>query len=200
MEPIRRVEGVAVALNRVDVDTDQIVPKQFLKRTTKTGYGEVLFHDWRYRTDGSPDPAFVLNDPLLREARILVAGRNFGCGSSREHAAWALADWGFRAVVAPSLADIFRSNCFQTGIVPVELPDGDADALLRRAMMTPYRAIVDLEACEIQGEDGLRLTFELDPFRRRCLMEGLDDIDLTLRKESAIERFEARRSAPPSWT
>lgn len=200
MEPIRRVEGVAVALNRVDVDTDQIVPKQFLKRTTKTGYGEVLFHDWRYRTDGSPDPAFVLNDPLLREARILVAGRNFGCGSSREHAAWALADWGFRAVVAPSLADIFRSNCFQTGIVPVELPDDDADALLRRAMMTPYRAIVDLETCEIQGEDGLRLTFELDPFRRRCLMEGLDDIDLTLRKESAIERFEARRSAPPSWT
>lgn len=199
MQPVRRVEGVVAPMDRTDVDTDQIVPKQFLKRITKTGYGDVLFHDRRYRPDGSPDPAFVLNDPRFRHARILVAGRNFGCGSSREHAAWALADRGFRAVVAPGLADIFRSNCFQTGIVPVELPEDDAARFLHRAMASPYRAVVDLEECEIRGEDGLRIAFELDPFRRRCLMEGLDDIDLTLRKEAAIEAFEVGRAMPPSW-
>lgn len=200
MEPTRRVEGVVAPLNRVDVDTDQIVPKQFLKRTTRTGYGEVLFHDWRYRSDGAPDPSFILNDAALREARILVAGRNFGCGSSREHAAWALAEFGFRAVVAPSFADIFRGNCFQSGIVPVELPESDARELLRRARAVPYRAVVDVGRGELLGEDGLRLLFTLDPFRRRRLMEGLDDVDLTLERREAIERFERTRSAPPSWT
>ena len=201
MEPLSRVEGVVAPLDRVDVDTDQIIPKQFLKRTTRTGYGEVLFFDWRYREDGSADPDFILNRDVYQGARILVAGHNFGCGSSREHAAWALADYGFKAVIAPGLADIFKGNCFQTGIAPVELPDDDVRRLMDRAVAdAPFHAVVDIEALEIRSDDGLRLSFEMDPFRRRCLLEGLDEVGLTLEREGAIARFEEVSAGSPSWS
>jgi 3-isopropylmalate/(R)-2-methylmalate dehydratase small subunit len=199
VEKVRRVEGVVAPIDRADVDTDQIIPKQFLKRIERTGYGAYLFHDWRFREDGTPDPAFVLNRPELRGARILVAGRNFGCGSSREHAAWAIADYGFRAVIAPSFADIFLNNCFQTGIVPVTLPEVQVCQLLLRAEAAPYRATVDVEKEVVQDEDGASFPFELDPFRRRCLLEGLDDIGLTLEHEADIARYEADRAVPVSW-
>jgi 3-isopropylmalate/(R)-2-methylmalate dehydratase small subunit len=199
MEPLRKVEGVVAALDRADVDTDQIIPKQFLKRIERTGYGPFLFNDWRFRPDGSENPDFELNAPALKGAKILVAGRNFGCGSSREHAAWALHDYGFRAVVSSSFADIFLGNCFQTGIVPVQLPEERLQELMRRAQNAPYRATVDLESMTVKGQDGLTIPFQLDPFRRRCLMEGLDDIGLTLQHEADITRFERERATEPSW-
>ena len=199
MEKLRQIEGVVAPLDRVDVDTDQIIPKQFLKRVERSGYGAFLFNDLRYLTDGSPNPAFELNRPKLQGAKILVSGRNFGCGSSREHAAWALHDYGFRAVIAPSYADIFLSNCYQTGIVPVELPEEQVGELIRRALAGGYRTTVDLEALEIRSEDGFRASFELDLFRRRCLMEGLDDIGLTLEHEADIARYERERALKPSW-
>ena len=199
MKAVRSVAGVVAVLDRADVDTDQIIPKQFLKRIERTGYGAFLFNDWRFRPDGSLNPDFPLNRPEFDGARILVAGRNFGCGSSREHAAWALHDYGFRAVIAPDFADIFIGNCYQNGIVPVQLPDADVEALMRRASGRPYRATVDLETLEIQFEDGLRIPFQIDPFRRHCLMNGLDDISLTLEHEGAIARYEAERAVAPSW-
>ena len=199
MEKLRQVTGVVAPLDRVDVDTDQIIPKQFLKRVERSGYGAFLFNDWRYLTDGSPNPDFELNRPELRDAKILVSGRNFGCGSSREHAAWALHDYGFRAVIAPSYADIFLSNCYQTGIVPVTLPEARVSELIRRALGGAWRATVDLEALEIWSEDGFRVSFELDLFRRRCLMEGLDEIGLTLEHEVDITRYERERALKPSW-
>jgi 3-isopropylmalate/(R)-2-methylmalate dehydratase small subunit len=207
MEPVQRVRGIAAPLPRVDVDTDQIIPKQFLKRVERTGYGRVLFYDWRTRDDGTPDPEFVLNRPPWNEARILVAGRNFGCGSSREHAVWALVDFGFRAVVAPSFADIFRSNAFQSGLVPVQLPPDRVERLLEAAAgpgapdaagWGGYVLTVDVEERTIRGPDGFAASFELDPFRRRCLLEGLDDIDLTLARGREITAFEATHG-PPSW-
>ena len=199
MEPVRKVEGIVAALDRADVDTDQIIPKQFLKRIERTGYGAFLFNDWRVRPDGSVNEEFPLNRPELKGARILVGGRNFGCGSSREHAAWALYDYGFRVVIAPSLADIFLGNCYQTGIVPVQLPESDVRDLIRRASERPYRATVDVEASVIRGEDGLIIPFQLDPFRRHCLLNGLDDIGLTLEHEDEIARYEAERAVAPSW-
>ena len=199
MKAVRSVAGVVAVLDRADVDTDQIIPKQFLKRIERTGYGAFLFNDWRFRPDGSLNPDFPLNRPECDGARILVAGRNFGCGSSREHAAWALHDYGFGAVIAPGFADIFIGNCYQTGIVPVQLPDADVEALMRRASGRSYRATVDLETLEIQFEDGLRIPFQIDPFRRHCLMNGLDDISLTLEHEGAIARYEAERAVAPSW-
>ena len=199
MDALKQVEGVVAALDRADVDTDQIIPKQFLKRIERTGYGPFLFNDWRFNPDGSEKPDFELNQPALEDAKILVAGRNFGCGSSREHAAWALHDYGFRAVISSSFADIFLGNCYQTGIVPLQLPEADVRKLLERASKVPYRATVDLEAMVVKGEDGLTISFQLDPFRRRCLMEGLDDIGLTLQHEGEITRFERERAVPPSW-
>ena len=199
MEALRRVEGIVAAIDRVDVDTDQIIPKQFLKRVERTGYGQYLFNDWRFRTDGSPNPDFELNRPELKGAKILVSGRNFGCGSSREHAAWALEDYGFRAVIAPSYADIFLSNCFQTGIVPVLLTESEVAELIQRALRGGYRATVDLETLEVRGEDGFAASFTLDPFRRHCLMNGLDDIGLTLEHEADITRFERERALRPTW-
>jgi 3-isopropylmalate/(R)-2-methylmalate dehydratase small subunit len=199
MEALRKVEGVVAALDRADVDTDQIIPKQFLKRIERTGYGPFLFFDWRRRPDGSQNPDFELNQPALEDAKILVAGRNFGCGSSREHAAWALYDYGFRGVIAPSFADIFLGNCYQTGIVPITLPEADVRELLRRAAKVPYRATIDLESMVVKGQDGFSVSFQLDPFRRHCLMEGLDDIGLTLEHEDEITRFERERAAQPSW-
>jgi 3-isopropylmalate/(R)-2-methylmalate dehydratase small subunit len=199
MEPLRKVEGIVAALDRADVDTDQIIPKQFLKRIERTGYGPFLFNDWRFDPDGSEKPDFELNDPALKGAKILVAGRNFGCGSSREHAAWALHDYGFRVVVSSSFADIFLGNCYQTGIVPLQLPEEQVRELMRRAQEPPYRATVDLESMTLKGQDGLTIPFQLDAFRRRCLMEGLDDIGLTLQHEPEISGYERERATKPSW-
>ena len=176
LNPFLKVTGVAIPLDRVDVDTDQIIPKQFLKRIERTGYGDFLFYDWRFRADGSPDPSFVLNQEAYASAPILLAGRNFGCGSSREHAAWALSDFGVRAVIAPSFADIFLSNCFQNGLLPVQLPEEILRTLRDRSKSSPgYELTVDLETCVVQDDDGFEASFEIDPFRRACLLEGLDD-------------------------
>jgi 3-isopropylmalate/(R)-2-methylmalate dehydratase small subunit len=199
MEALRKVEGIVAALDRADVDTDQIIPKQFLKRIERTGYGPFLFNDWRLNPDGTEKPDFELNQPALKGAKILVAGRNFGCGSSREHAAWALHDYGFRVVISSSFADIFLGNCYQTGIAPLQLPEEDVRKLLDRASRPPYRATVDLETMVVKGQDGLTIPFQLDPFRRGCLMEGLDDIGLTLKHESEITRYERERATQPSW-
>src|SRR5207237_395225 len=190
-------KGVAVPLERPNVDTDQIIPKQFLKRIERTGFGAFLFYDWRYATDGTPDPSFVLNEARYAGASVLVAGRNFGCGSSREHAPWALADYGFRAVIAPSFADIFANNCLKNGLLPVVLTGAEVTLLLHRAReLENYRVTVDLERCIVADEHGLVAPFALDEFRRHCLLNGLDDIGLTLRHEAAIAAYEVAR---PRW-
>lgn len=194
MEPFIRHTGVVAPLDRADVDTDQIVPKQFLKRVERAGFGRHLFHDWRFDDAGTPVPGFVLNRPEHAGASILVARRNFGCGSSREHAAWALQDYGFRAIIAPSFADIFRENADQNGIVTVELEEGTVEDLLSRARdQAPYRLTVDLTACRIEDRDGPLASFAMDPFRRTCLLEGLDRIGLTLRHEARIAAYERAR-------
>jgi 3-isopropylmalate/(R)-2-methylmalate dehydratase small subunit len=194
MRPFMVHTGTCAPLPRADVDTDQIIPKQFLKRVERSGFGRHLFHDWRFGPTGSPTADFVLNRPEFEGATILVAGRNFGCGSSREHAAWALGDYGFRAVVAPSFADIFRMNADQNGIVTVELAEATVEELLARAdSQAPYRLTVDLQACRVSDELGFQATFEMDPFRRKCLLEGLDRIGLTLTHEHAIRAYEAAR-------
>ena len=198
MEPFVRVTGVVAPLDRVNVDTDQIIPKQFLKRVEKTGYGEFLFFDWRYLADGSPNPEFVINYPRYEGAAILVSGRNFGCGSSREHAPWALGQYGFRTVIAPSFADIFYNNCFKNGLLPVVLDEASVATLTQRATeIVGYQATVDLEQCEVRDDLGLRASFSVDEFRRHCMLEGLDDIALTLRHAARITAFEANR---PVWT
>ncbi len=197
MNPFTVVAGVVAPLDRANVDTDQLMPKQFLKRVERTGYGPFLFFDWRYLPDGSPNPEFVLNQPGYRDATILVAGPNFGCGSSREHAPWGLLDYGFRAIIAPSFADIFYNNCFKNGILPVVLPEPAVSELLARAKAAPgYRATVDLEKCEVRDEQGFRADFTVDPFRRHCLLNGLDDVGLTLQHEAEIRAYEAKR---PAW-
>jgi 3-isopropylmalate/(R)-2-methylmalate dehydratase small subunit len=197
MQPFVRETGVVVPLDRPNVDTDQIIPKQFLKRIERTGFGQFLFNDWRFRPDGSLDPDFELNRPGYEDATILIAGRNFGSGSSREHAPWALDDYGFRAVIAPSYADIFYSNCFKNGILPVTLPEEVVNDLMARATERPgYRLTVDLERGVISDEEeGDIASFEVDPFRRHCLLEGLDDIGLTLQHEAAVTTYEQHRSA-----
>jgi 3-isopropylmalate/(R)-2-methylmalate dehydratase small subunit len=194
MEPFVRVTSQVAPLDRVNVDTDQIVPKQFLKRIERTGYGQFLFYDWRFREDGSPNPDFELNDPRYSGAKILVAGRNFGCGSSREHAPWALLDYGFRAIIAPSFADIFYNNCFKNGLLPVVLPEEAVREMLAKAKARQaYTATVDLERLVVEDEDGRSWPFQVDEFRRYCLLNGLDDIALTLRHEDKIAAYEARR-------
>ena len=186
--------GRVTPLDRVDVDTDQIIPKQFLKRIERTGYGEFLFYDWRLGKDRSPDPEFVLNRPEYEGATVLVAGRNFGCGSSREHAPWALLDYGFRAVISSSFADIFMSNCYQNGFLPVELDDTDVAHIMTAALAGDgYEVTVDLEAQEVRDGSGWTASFSIDPFRRECLLNGLDDIGLTLTLDSEIEAFEEAR-------
>ena len=198
MIPFRLHTGVAAPLDLPNVDTDQIIPKQFLKRVERTGFGQFLFFDWRYAPDGSPDESFVLNQPLYAGASILLAGRNFGCGSSREHAPWALLDYGFRAVIAPSFADIFQNNCTKNGVLPVVLTGEEVSELMRRAReLKEYRLTVDLERREVRDGHGFSAAFEIDEFRRQCLLEGLDDIGLTLRHDSLIRDFEERR---PAWT
>ena len=197
MIPFRTHTGLVAPLARPDVDTDQIIPKQFLKRIERTGFGEFLFNDWRRLPGGEPDPSFVLNDPRYLGASVLVAGRNFGCGSSREHAPWALLDYGFRAVVAPSFADIFANNCLKTGLLTVALGDATVAEITARAETRPgYSLTVDLVSRTVSDDAGLSAAFEIDDFRRRCLLEGLDDIGLTLRHEAYIGAYEARR---PRW-
>ncbi|RPJ60026.1 MAG: 3-isopropylmalate dehydratase small subunit [Acidobacteria bacterium] len=193
MEPFKTLSGIAAPLDRRNVDTDQIIPKQFLKRIERTGYGEFLFFDWRYLPDGSPSPDFGLNAAELKGASILVAGANFGCGSSREHAPWALHGYGFRCIIAPSFADIFYNNCFKNGILPIALPEGVVHELIQKARaQAPYRLTVDLEKQLISDEQGLNTKFEVDPFRRHCLLYGLDDIGLTLQHEAQICAYEER--------
>jgi 3-isopropylmalate/(R)-2-methylmalate dehydratase small subunit len=196
MQPFTTHTGTCAPLPRTDVDTDQIIPKQFLKRIERTGFGVYLFHDWRFDPTGAPDPDFVLNRPEYGDATVLVAGRNFGCGSSREHAAWALAEYGFRCVIAPSFADIFRQNADQNGLLTVELPETTVDLLLSRAEAhAPYLLTVDLTARRVSDDSGFAAAFEMDPFRRTCLLEGLDRIGLTLKLEDAIRRYEASSSS-----
>jgi 3-isopropylmalate/(R)-2-methylmalate dehydratase small subunit len=186
MQPFRKLTSTVQPLDRANVDTDQIIPKQFLKRIERTGYEDFLFFDWR------KDPKFELNDPRYEGAQILVAGKNFGCGSSREHAAWALHDYGFRCVIAPSFADIFHSNAGKNGILLVTLPAEQVQTILDRAAHSDgYKLSVSLEEMSIQDSEGLSASFWIDPFRRYCLLEGLDDIGLTLRHEAELDRFEA---------
>ena len=196
MRPFHCEHGAVVPLDRSDVDTDQIIPKQFLKRIERAGYGTFLFNDWRYDESGAERPDFVLNRPEYRSGTLLVAGRNFACGSSREHAVWALNDQGIRAVIAPSFADIFRNNALKSGLLPVILPEEQVRQLLDVATEDPgVVGIVDLEEQSVKV-GGLSFHFEMDPFERRCLLDGLDDIGLSLIHEPAISAYEARR---PAW-
>ena len=185
--------GIVAVLQRDNIDTDQIIPKQFLKRIERTGYGEVLFFDWRYDGDGSPNPAFPLNAPQYRGASILLAGKNFGCGSSREHAVWALRDYGFRAIIAPSFADIFANNCLKNGLLTVVLRPSDITQLIARDAAGLFTVKIDLEQCVISGDGGFQARFQIDPFTRTCLLEGLDEIGMTLKHEAEIAKYEQRR-------
>jgi len=197
MIPFRVHTGHVASLDRDNVDTDQIIPKQFLKRVERTGFGQFLFYDWRYLPDGSVNDAFPLNQLRYRDGSILVTGKNFGCGSSREHAPWALADYGFRAIIAASFADIFANNCMKNGLLPVVLPEEAVAELQRRAQQIDnYQLTVDLEQCLIHDENGFSSKFAFDEFARAFLLEGLDDIDLTLRYSQEIATHEAQR---PSW-
>lgn len=195
MEPFRIHAGLVAVLDRSNVDTDQIIPKQFLKRVERTGFGEFLFYDWRFRSDGQLDPSFPLNDARYQGSSILIAGKNFGCGSSREHAPWSLADFGFRVIIAPSFADIFANNCFKNGLLPIVLDDPAVAELMRRAQqIEDYRATVDLERKTVSDEHGFSASFEIDDFQRYCLLEGLDDVDLTLKHENKITEYESTRA------
>ena len=193
MEAFTKLTGIAAPLDRANVDTDQIIPKQFLKRIERTGYGDFLFFDWRRTESGEPNPEFELNDPRYKGAQILIAGKNFGCGSSREHAAWALSDFGFRCVIAPTFADIFFSNAGKNGIVLARLTEYQVAELLTKAQTIPgYKLTVSLEDQTVTDDSGFKASFDIDPFRKFCLLEGLDDIGLTLRHESALDTFEAK--------
>jgi 3-isopropylmalate/(R)-2-methylmalate dehydratase small subunit len=193
MQPFRTLKALVAPLDRANVDTDQIIPKQFLKRIERTGYGDFLFFDWRRTPSGDQDPNFVVNDPRYKNAQILVAGKNFGCGSSREHAAWALSDFGFRCVIAPTFADIFFSNAGKNGIVLARLSDEEVAILLNKAQSVPgYQLTVSLEDQTVTDSIGFKASFEIDPFRKFCLIEGLDDIGLTLRHAAALDAYETR--------
>ncbi|SRR6266536_6623802 len=195
MLPFRIHDGIVAPLDRPNIDTDQIIPKQFLKRIERTGFGEFLFYDWRYIAKDVPDESFVLNASAYKDATILVTGKNFGCGSSREHAPWALLDYGFRAIIAPSFADIFANNCLKNGIATVVLTEAEVAELLQRAQAAPgYRVTVDVERLVVRDDQGFAASFVMDDFRRHCLMEGLDDIALTLTLEPDITAYEKRRA------
>ena len=196
MEPFVNLTGIVAPIDRVNVDTDQIIPAVYLKRIERTGYGEFLFTPWRYREDGSPNPDFVLNQPAYSSATVIVSGRNFGSGSSREHAPWALHDYGIRCVIAPSFADIFYNNCFQNGLLPIILPEETVREILDRSKNEPgYQINVDLELQRIwDNNEDFTASFDIDPFRRHALMNGLDDIGLTLENEDKIAAFEGQIS------
>jgi 3-isopropylmalate/(R)-2-methylmalate dehydratase small subunit len=183
--------GLVMPMDRVNVDTDQMVPKQFLKALTREGFGKTLFYDWRYLPGEKPNPDFILNQPRYKGASVLLARANFGCGSSREHAPWAILDYGFKVIIAPSYADIFYNNCFKNGILPVTLPDEQIDELFRRTEAKEgYKLTADLETQTVTDDSGLRYSFQVDPFRRECLLKGWDDIGLSLRFEKDITAFE----------
>ena len=193
MKPFRVHKGRVAPLDRHNVDTDQIIPKQFLKRIERTGFGEFLFHDWRRTQDGRPISDFVLDQPRYKGASVLVAGKNFGCGSSREHAVWALADFGFHVVIAPSFADIFANNGLKNGFLTVVLPEKQVSEIMKRSQeQNDYHLTVDLEQQRVHDEHGLSGTFQIDEFSRHCLLEGLDDIALTLQHEADIAAYEAK--------
>lgn len=196
MTPFRKHTGLVALLDRANVDTDQIIPKQFLKRIERTGFGEFLFYDWRYLPDGQLNPSFELNRPRFRGATILVAGKNFGCGSSREHAPWALGEYGFRAIIAPSFADIFANNCFKNGMLPIALSDSEVGAIRERVEHAEgYELTVDLERQVVEDATGLSIRFAIGEFQRYCLLDGLDDIGLTLRHEESIKAYEKARTS-----
>ena len=198
MQPFRKHTGLVAPLDRVNVDTDQIIPKQFLKRIERTGFGQFLFYDWRFAADGTKTAGFVLDAPRYQNASILIAGRNFGCGSSREHAVWALADFGFRVVIASSFADIFANNSLKNGLLTVRLSDEQVAEIMRRAKETEnYELTVDLESRRVEDGRGFAATFAIDEFARHCLLNGLDDIGLTLRHEAEIAAYEARHPVRP---
>ena len=198
MDRFRIHTGLVVPLDRANVDTDQIIPKQFLKRVERTGFGQFLFYDWRFLPEGQPNPEFPLNQPRYRGASVLIAGKNFGCGSSREHAPWALADHGFRAVIAPSFADIFANNCMKNGLLPVTLAGDQVSELMRRATeINGYEVTVDLENKVVIDAEGFSAAFAIGDFQRDCLLEGLDDIGLTMKHDTDIAAYEASRTA---WT
>ncbi len=200
MEKFTTLTGIAAPMPLVNIDTDMIIPKQFLKTIARTGLGKNLFDEMRYTQDGKEIPDFVLNQPAYRKAQIIIAGDNFGCGSSREHAPWALLDFGIRCVVATSFADIFYNNCFKNGILPVVLPQDQVDALMEDARKgANARQTVDLEAQTITTSDGRSFGFEVDPFRKHCLLNGLDDIGLTLEKAAAIDSYESKAGALRPW-
>ena len=196
MEAFKTLTSTVAPLDRTNVDTDQIIPKQFLKRIERTGYGDFLFFDWRQTPEGKPVPDFVLNDPRYKDAKILIAGKNFGCGSSREHAAWALSDFGFRVVIAPTFADIFFSNAGKNGIVLVRLSESEVETLLRNSETIPgYKLTVSLQDQTVTDDRGFKATFEVDPFRKFCLLEGLDDIGLTLRHAAELDKYESHHDS-----
>src|SRR3982751_1799582 len=194
MEPLRIHTGLVCPLNRTNIDTDQIIPKQFLKRIERSGFGQFLFYDWRFTPEGEINTEFELNDARFAGASILLARANFGCGSSREHAPWALLDYGFRAIIAPSFADIFYNNCFKNGLLPVQLSEAEVEELFERTLVNEgYQLAVDLRSQVISDDRGVRFHFTVDPFRRECLLKGLDDTGLTLEHEDETEQYEARR-------
>ena len=200
MQKFNTLRGVAAPLPMINVDTDMIIPKQFLKTIKRTGLGKNLFDEMRFEVDGKEKPDFVLNKPAYRKAQILVAGENFGCGSSREHAPWALLDFGIRCVIAPSFADIFYNNCFKNGILPIKLPQSDVDLLMDDAKRGSNAILtIDLENQVITGPDGGHVHFEIDPFRKKCLLEGLDDIGLTMEKKASIDSYEAKARTERAW-
>ena len=196
MEAFTKHSGVVMPLDRVNVDTDQIIPKQFLKRVERDGYENFLFFDWRFNADGTPNKDFVLNYPDYKDASVLVAGRNFGCGSSREHAPWALQQYGFKAIISPSYADIFYNNCFQNGLLPVTLDEVAVAHITAQAKEIPgYSVTIDLENCLVSDNEGFSVSFNLDEFKQYCLLNGLDDIGITLQSEDAIKAYEEKRDA-----
>jgi 3-isopropylmalate/(R)-2-methylmalate dehydratase small subunit len=200
MEKFTKLTGVAAPLPLINVDTDMIIPKQFLKTIQRSGLGKNLFDEMRYDAEGNENPDFVLNKPAYRKAQILVAGENFGCGSSREHAPWALLDFGIRCVVAPSFADIFFNNCFKNGILPIALPQEEVDKLMDDAERGANAVLtIDLENQVITGPDGGSIRFDVDPFRKHCLLNGLDDIGLTMEKADAIDAFETKQARAAPW-
>ena len=200
MEKFDRLTGVAAPLEIMNVDTDMIIPKQYLKTIARTGLGRGLFSEMRYRDDGSENPDFVLNKPAYRNAKIIIAGDNFGCGSSREHAPWALLDFGVRCVISTSFADIFYNNCFKNGILPIKVAAAELEKLMDDAARGANATLtIDLRAQEIRGPDGGVIKFEIDPFRKHCLLEGLDEIGLTLQKADKITDFESRVAAARPW-
>ncbi len=200
MEKFTTLTGIAAPMPLVNIDTDMIIPKQFLKTIKRSGLGVNLFDEMRYDTDGSEIPDFVLNQPAYREAQIVVAGDNFGCGSSREHAPWALLDFGIRCVISTSFADIFYNNCFKNGILPIVLPEAERDMVMEDARRGANARIgIDLEAQTITLSDGTAIGFDIDPFRKHCLLNGLDDIGLTMEKAASIDAFEARAGAERPW-